>query len=115
MISRASRAYKPSICRSKEYYEFGMDDPLGAPPVVRWLIGTLDLAARYGRFLSLELDRIRWPRVMSNTWCRPLIQKFRECHGYLVPVSSCRGPHTVPQMSALLGLWIEEPQVSFRE
>ncbi len=91
----------------EEYYEFGMDDPMGMPPAVRWLIGTLDVAARYGRFLSLELDRIRWPRVMSNAWCRPLMQKFRECHGYLVPVASCRGPHVVTQMSALMGLWIE--------
>jgi len=91
----------------EEYYESGMEDVLGAPPLVGWLTGAMDLAARYGRFMSLELDRIRWPRAMANTWCRPLYEKLRECEGYVLPIAACRGAHVVPQMSALLGLWLE--------
>ena len=91
----------------EEYYEFGADDPHGTPPVVRWLVDAIDLAARYGRFMAIELDRIRWPRVMSNTWCAPLRDKMRACAAYTVPIGRCRGSHTVPQMSALLGAWID--------
>ena len=91
----------------EEYYEFGSTDPLGAPPVVRWLAEAIDLAARYGRFAAIELDQIRWPRVMSNVWCGPLYEKMRACRGYVVPIASCRGAHTVPQTAALLGLWLE--------
>jgi len=91
----------------EEYYEFGAHDSLGSPPVVRWLVGAIDLAARYGRFMSIELGEVRWPRVMSNTWCRPLYEKFRECRAYVVPTCICRGPHVIPQIASLMGLRLE--------
>lgn len=91
----------------EEYYEFGSDDPHGTPPVVRWLVDAIDLSARYGRFIAIELDRIRWPRVMSNTWCGPLREKMRACAAYVLPIVRCRGPHTIPQTSALLGAWLD--------
>ena len=91
----------------EDYYEFGADDPHGIPPVVRWLTDAIDLAARYGRFIAIELDRIRWPRAMSNTWCAPLRDKMRACAAYTVPIVRCRGPHTIAQQSALLGAWLD--------
>ena len=91
----------------EEYYAFGADDPVGVPPVVRWLVQAIDLAARYGRFMSIELGRLRWPRIMSNTWCKPLYEKFRECSDYVVPTSVYRDAHTIPQTACLLGLWLE--------
>ena len=90
-----------------EYYDFGADDPHGTPPPVRWLVDAIDLAARYGRFIAIELDRIRWPRVMSNVWCAPLRDKMRACAPYVLPIAQCRGPHTIPQMSALMGAWLD--------
>ena len=91
----------------EEYYAFGEFDEAGTPPIVRWLTDATGLAARYGRLFLIELDEIRWPRIMSNVWCKPLYAKFRECRGYVAPIAMCRGPHTVPQTSAVLGLWIE--------
>lgn len=91
----------------EEYYAFAGGDPLGAPAAVRWLIGAIDAAARYGRFMAVELDQIRWPRVMSNAWCTALYEKMRECRDYVLPIAQYRGVHSVPQTSALLGLWLE--------
>ena len=91
----------------EEYYEFGDDDPLGTPPAVLWLMEAIDLAARYGRFMSIELSHLQWPRVMSNTWCKPLYEKLRQCRAYVVPTATYRGAHTIPGTSALLGLWLE--------
>ncbi|NIA14979.1 MAG: hypothetical protein GWP08_12970 [Nitrospiraceae bacterium] len=91
----------------EEYYAFGDLDEMGTPPVVQWLVGATGLAARYGRLMLIELDEIRWPRVMSNTWCQPLYAKFRECREYVAPIVMYRGAHTVPQTSAVLGLWLE--------
>ncbi|MCX5772691.1 MAG: hypothetical protein NTZ09_20800 [Candidatus Hydrogenedentes bacterium] len=91
----------------EEYGEFASDDPLAAPAAVRWLMGAIDAAAQHGRFIAIELDEIRWPRVMSNVSCRPLYAKMFEKRGCVVPVMKYRGPHTVAQTSALLGLWLE--------
>ena len=91
----------------EEYAEFAPDDPLAVPAVVRWLVGAIDAAAQHGRFVSIELDEIRWPRVMSNVSCKPLYDKIFEKRTCVVPVMKYRGPHTVAQTSALLGLWLE--------
>ncbi|MBI4559005.1 MAG: hypothetical protein HY706_15590 [Candidatus Hydrogenedentes bacterium] len=92
----------------EEYYVFGAGDEFALPPNVRWLIAATDLAARYGRFLSIQLGELRWPRVMANGWCKSLNAKMRECRGYVVPTATYRGPHTVTQLSCLVGLWLEE-------
>jgi len=93
--------------RFNEYYAFGRDDPLGTPPNVAWLVGAIDVAARYGRFIAIELDELGWPRVMANAWRRPLYDAIRAARDYVVPVNAHRGPHTIPQSSALMGLWLE--------
>jgi hypothetical protein len=92
----------------EEYYEFASDSPEGMPPVVRWLMGAIDLAVENGRIIVIELDKIRWPRVMSNTWCAPLYAKFTQSKPHVVPVARMRGPNTVAQTSALMGLWLED-------
>ena len=89
-----------------EYTEFGADDPLGTPPVVRWLVEVIDLAARYGRLTVIELDQMSWPRIMSNPWCKPLLEQIHACAPYVVPIVMYRGPHTVPQTAAVMGLWL---------
>jgi hypothetical protein len=91
----------------EEYYSFAGGDPIGAPAVVQWLVGAIDVAARYGRFMAVELDGIRWPRIMSNVSCTALYDKMRECRDYVLPIVQYRGAHSVPQTSALLGLWLE--------
>lgn len=92
---------------------FNVYDPLDAseamepPRLVRWLVSVIDTAARYGRFVWLPLDEIGWPRVMANVSCRALYNKMAECRGYVVPGAAYRGPHTIPQTAALMGLWLE--------
>ena len=90
-----------------EYYEFGADDALGEPLIVRWLDNTLDLSARFGRFFAIECGEINWPRFMANTWCARLREQFRTYANYVVPMVSYRGPHTIPQTSAVMGAWLE--------
>lgn len=90
----------------EDYSEFG-DPGLGTPAPIRWLIEAIDLAAKNGRLISIELDQIRWPRAMANATCEPLYKKLRECAPYVVGVAACRGAHTIPQATALMGLWLE--------
>lgn len=92
----------------EDYLQFGEGGEAGMPAPVRWLTEAVDLAARYGRFISIELDRIRWPRAMANTNCAAFYAKLAACKPYVVPVASCRGAHVVGQISALLGLWLED-------
>ena len=90
-----------------EYYTFSGGDELGLPPNVRWLSGATDLAARYGRFIAIRLDGIGWLRLMANAWCRPLLERFRACSAYVVPLAGHGGGDTIAQQSALMGLWME--------
>ena len=90
-----------------EYYAFSGGDELGIPPNVHWLAGATDLAARYGRFIAIRLDGVGWLRLMSNAWCRPVIEMFRACNAYVVPLSGHGGGDTAAQQGALMGLWLE--------
>jgi len=92
----------------EDYEQFGDGGESLMPAPARWLADAVDLAARYGRFISIELDRLRWPRVMANTNCAALYAKLAQCKPYVVPVASCRGAHVVGQISAVLGLWLED-------
>ena len=81
---------------------------LDMPAPARWLIGLLDLAPRYGRFVVIRLDGLGWPRAMANAWCRPLYEKMREQRQYVVPIAGYRGPHCVTAITSLMGLWLED-------
>jgi len=91
----------------EEYAAFEPGNSLGTPPVVRWLCGIIDAAAGHGRLASVPLDGIRWPRAMSNASCNPLYAKIVEHKANVAPLAEYRGPHSVAQISALLGLWLE--------
>ncbi len=91
----------------EDYPAPGTTESLGPPPPVKWLADGIEGAARYGRFYSIALDEIRWLRVMANESCQPLYQRMRECAPYLIPIATCRGAHVIPQISALMGLWLE--------
>jgi len=90
-----------------EYYAFSGGDELGAPPNVRWLAGATNLAARYGRFIAIRLDGPGWLHLMANTQCRPLLDTFRQCSAYVVPLVGHGRGSTVAQQGALMGLWLE--------
>lgn len=77
------------------------------PVVIDWLIEVIDVAARYGRFVYLPLDELQWVRIMSNTACTPLYEKIVACKDYVIPASLMRGDHTIPNQSAVMGLWLE--------
>ncbi|HOT50814.1 MAG TPA: hypothetical protein PLI07_07540, partial [Candidatus Hydrogenedentes bacterium] len=91
----------------EEYPPPGTTESLGPAPIVKWLADGIELAARYGRFYAISLDEIRWLRVMANESCLPLYQRMRECAPYIVPIAACRGAHVIPQISALMGMWLE--------
>jgi hypothetical protein len=101
------KGFQSSGLRFNDYYAFGSDDPHGTPPEIRWLVDAIDLASRYGRFIAVELDEIGWPRVMANASCAPLRDKMRACAGYVAPIARCRGSHVIPQISALMGAWLD--------
>lgn len=93
--------------RFNEYYEFGPPDPLGVPPQVTWLVNLIDLAGRYGRFVAIQLDELEWPRIMANTWCRPLFDKIEQFSPYVVALNDLNGMQNITRVSALLGMWLE--------
>ncbi|MBI3118817.1 MAG: hypothetical protein HYZ00_09040 [Candidatus Hydrogenedentes bacterium] len=76
-------------------------------PAVQWFMGVIDAAARYGRFVYAPFDELHWPRIMSNTGAAALYAKMVECKEYVIPATLHRGPHSVTNTSALLGLWLE--------
>jgi hypothetical protein len=90
-----------------EYFEFGEYDALGAPPNVTWLIAAIEVSARYGRFVAVELDGVGWPRVMTSKWCKPLYEKIASCAPYVIPINAYRGWQNLTQLSALLGMRLE--------
>ena len=90
-----------------EYYEFGDMDPLGTPPAVRWLIRAIEITAGSGRFISIALDELHWPRIMSNAWCRTLYEAIWQNRAYVIPLNAHRGSHNIARHSALMGLWLE--------
>ncbi len=77
------------------------------PLLVEWLIEVIDTAASYGRFVYIPLDELQWVRVMSNTACLPLYEKFLECKDYVIPACLVRGDHVLSNQSAVMGLWLE--------
>ncbi|HEO71865.1 MAG TPA: hypothetical protein ENN80_11435 [Candidatus Hydrogenedentes bacterium] len=91
----------------RDYYPFGGHMSIATPPQVRWLIDAIDIAARYGRFITIELAELGWPRIMANAWCKPLYEKLRTCAPYAVPVNLHRGAHHIARTSALIGLCLE--------
>jgi hypothetical protein len=76
-------------------------------PKVAWLTGAIDVAARYGRFISIHLEGLHWTRVMANDWCKPLYDKIAACADYVIPVAVYRNGHTIAGVSSALGLWTE--------
>lgn len=90
-----------------EYYEFGDMDPLGLPHQVRWLVNAIEVAARNDRIITIELDGLNWPRVMSNTWCEPLYEAIRRNRDHVLPLVPTTGPHLISAMASLMGLWLE--------
>lgn len=76
-------------------------------PKAAWLIGAIDVAARYGRFISIHLDGLNWTRVMANDWCKPLYDKMAACAGYVIPIAVYRNDHAIAGVSSALGLWLE--------
>ncbi|MCP4641414.1 MAG: hypothetical protein GY851_13315 [bacterium] len=90
-----------------EYPVFGGGAIPAVPPAAQWLGGAIDLAARYGRFIAVELDELNWPRVMANASCASLRSRMRLCRDYVVPVAAFRDGHTIAQQSAAMGLWLE--------
>lgn len=93
--------------RFDEYFAFGDYDPIAAPPQVRWLAASIETCARYGRFAAVELEGLGWPRVMANTWCKPLYERMKALSSYVIPIDPWRGRHNLTQQSAILGLWFE--------
>jgi len=93
--------------RFDEYNEFGPDPELNVPESVRWLVGVIDAAARYGRLMILELDGLQWPRLVSNASCQALYDKLLTCGAYVAPVARYRGGHDIPRISTVFGLWLE--------
>lgn len=90
-----------------EYAAGGGIEDLVLPANVQWLAGVIDLGARYGRFVAIELDGLQWPRVMSNARCRPLYDRIHACRPYVIPTVSFRRGPVVPALSSVLGLWLE--------
>ncbi len=88
-------------------YDPGKLDEQGVPLAARWLMEVIDLSARYGRFVHIPLGKLQWPRFMANPACAPLYQKMFLCRDYVIPGCVQRGPHTIPNASALMGLWLE--------
>lgn len=82
-------------------------DEEGISLPARWLTGILETAARYGRFLHLPLGEVAWLRLMANPDYARVLAKMRECQSYVIPSCLHRGPGTVAQTAAVMGLWLE--------
>jgi hypothetical protein len=72
-----------------------------------WLADMALQGARYGRFTLLTCAALDWPRFMSNPAARALYDRLRTCTPYVIGMMHQRDAHTLPQQSALMGLWLE--------
>lgn len=71
-----------------------------------WLLGALDTAAKYGRFLQLPLAGLDAARFMAHPAYAELLGKFRELSPYLLAVAMQRGEHISQANAGCMGLWL---------
>ena len=101
------RGIQAAGLRFNEYIAFGGDPALDWSAPTRWLMDAVDLAARYGRFITLHLDELHWLRIMANTQCGTLYDRIGQLHAYVIPVNRRHPPHEFARTGALMGAWIE--------
>ena len=95
-----------TIVRGVEAAGFAFD-AYSADPSLDWLGQTVETAANYGRIVLLPMEGLAAPRLMTNRATAGVYAKIRACRDYVVPVCPNRGRHTIPAMTALMGMWLE--------
>lgn len=92
-----------------EYYTgFRGDLKYKVPAETAHLIDAIKLAAKYGRFTSVQLQKLRWPHVLADEVQHPLLKTMREYHEYVFPQNECIEPFFLARQTAVLGLWLSD-------
>jgi hypothetical protein len=92
----------------EHYSSFGAELKYKLKPETAHLIDAIKLAAKYGRFTSIQIQKLRWPHVLADEVQKPLLDTMREYHDYVFPQNECIEPFFLVRQSAVLGLWLSD-------
>lgn len=92
-----------------EYYtSFGAELKYKIPADTAHLIDAIKLAARYGRFTSIQVQKLRWPHILADELQQTLLETMQEYHEYVLPQNEMIEPHTYARQTGVLGLWLSD-------
>jgi len=92
----------------EHYSDFGAELKYKLKPETAHLIDAIKLAAKYGRFTSMQIQKLRWPHVLADEVQKPLLDTMREYHEYVFPQNECIEPFFLSRQTAVLGLWLSD-------
>ena len=92
----------------EHYSSFGGELKYKLKPETAHLIDAIKLAARYGRFTSMQIQKLRWPHVLADEVQKPLLDTMRVYHDYVFPQNECIEPFFLTRQTAVLGLWLSD-------
>ena len=92
----------------EHYSSFGGELKYKMPPETAHLIDAIKLAARYGRFTSIQIQKLRWPHILADEVQKPLLDTMREYRDYVLPQNECIEPFFLVRQAAVLGLWLSD-------
>ncbi|MBN1352479.1 hypothetical protein JXJ21_23980 [candidate division KSB1 bacterium] len=94
--------------RIEHYSTFGGELKYKVPAETAHLIDAIKLAAKYGRFTSIQLQKLRWPHLLADDLQKPLLDTMREFHEYVFPQNEGIEPYFITRQAAVLGLWLSD-------
>jgi hypothetical protein len=92
----------------EHYSSFGGELKYKLKAETAHLIDAIKLAAKYGRFTSIQIQKLRWPHVLADEVQKPLLDTMRDYHDYVFPQNECIEPFFLVRQTAVLGLWLSD-------
>jgi len=89
-----------------EYYRTFNVPRYAVPPETRYTIDIIELAARYGKHVSLSLQDLKWMHIGADELNQPLVDTVFAHPDYVLPVNEHIGPRHLPRQTSVWGFWI---------
>ncbi len=75
-------------------------------PEARYAMDVIDLAAKYGKHLSISLQGLKWMHIAGDVLNEPLLRKVAANSEYIMAVNEHIGPQHLPRQTSVWGIWL---------
>lgn len=75
-------------------------------PEARYAMDIIDLAAKYGKHLSISLQCLKWMHIGADVLNQPLLDKIAAHPEYVLAVNEHIGPQHLPRQTSVMGMWM---------